>query len=429
MGPFDYVVPKGPRAIYETLSQYAFEKPPLARQGLERSLGVGLVVAEGEVHRQQRKMMRPIFGLGRNQRLVPQVWATATVLCQKIEELVSQANGSTIVEVHSLTMATTLDVIGVTTLGLDFESIQHPERSILQAYKLIYPTPENPTTVDRIVGNIFGTILPPRLLFKIPSKTIRGYHAGMAKLRDFCLQHIRRKKQDIKSGSAGDVELREKDILSAIITTGLADEIELLSHVLTIMAAGHDTTAVTLDWALFRLAKHADIQDRLRAEVAQAIGNHDAAPSLDTLNSMKYLHAFLMEVLRFYPPLPLLARSAVEDTAIGGVRIPRGQGVLISPYAINRCRELWGDEAEEFDVGRWESSHTGGAASPYAFSTFSMGPRTCIGKDFALIAIKTLLVTLLRRFRFEEVAPGWHPPFLKDTTLKARGLKIMVSLL
>lgn len=144
---------------------------------------------------------------------------------------------------------------------------------------------------------------------------------------------------------------------------------------------------------------------------------------------MKYLHAFLMEVLRFYPAVPMMARSAVEDTTIGGVRIPRGQGVLISPYAINRSRELWGDDAEEFDVRRWEDSATGGASSPHAFCTFSMGPRNCIGKDLALVTIKTLVVALLQRFRFEEVVPGWHPQFLKDTTLKARGLKIKVSLL
>lgn len=144
---------------------------------------------------------------------------------------------------------------------------------------------------------------------------------------------------------------------------------------------------------------------------------------------MEYLHAFLMEVLRFYPAVPLMARSAVEDTTICGVRISQGQGVLISPYAINRCRDLWGDDADEFDVRRWEISHTGGASSPYAFTTFSMGARNCIGKDLALITIKTLLVALLRQFRFEEVVPGWHPPFLKDTTLKARGLKIKVSAL
>lgn len=155
-------------------------------------------------------MLRPIFGLGRNRRLVPQVWATATVLCQKIENLISQAKGPRIMEVHSLTMATSLDVIGVTTLGVDFDSIQHPEQSILQAYKMVYPTPENPTTVDTIVANIFGTILPPRLLFKLPSRTIREYHKGMAELRDFCIQHIRMKKQNIKAGSAEDVALPDE---------------------------------------------------------------------------------------------------------------------------------------------------------------------------------------------------------------------------
>lgn len=155
-------------------------------------------------------MMTPIFGLSRNRRLVPQIWETATVLCQKIEDVMSHTRGLTIMDVHSLTMATTLDIVGITTLGVDFGSIQHPERSILKAYKMVFPTPENPRKVDTIVGNIFGTILPPRLLFKLPSKTIREYHCGMATLRSFCLQHIRRKKQDINAGNAGDIELREK---------------------------------------------------------------------------------------------------------------------------------------------------------------------------------------------------------------------------
>lgn len=159
------------------------------------------------------------------------------------------------------------------------------------------------------------------------------------------------------------------------------------------------------------------------------MADDDEAPRLETLNSMKYLRAFLMEVLRFYPAVPLMARAAAEDTTVGGVRIPRGQGILVSPYAINRSRDLWGEGADEFDVGRWETSHTGGATAPQAFLTFSVGPRICIGRDLAVIALKGLLVALLRKFRFEEVVPGWHPPFLKDTTLKARGLKIRVSAL
>lgn len=154
--------------------------------------------------------MTPIFGLGRNRALVPRIWETATVLCQKLETLIGLAKGSHILEVHSLTMATSLDVVGATTLGIDFDSIEHPEQSILQAYKMVYPTPENPTTVDRITGIVFGTIVPPRLLFKIPSRTIRAYHKGMAELRNFYIQHIRMKKHDIKSRSPQDVELREK---------------------------------------------------------------------------------------------------------------------------------------------------------------------------------------------------------------------------
>ncbi|ETS76338.1 hypothetical protein PFICI_11725 [Pestalotiopsis fici W106-1] len=429
LGPFDCVIPKTPQAIVEIMSQYAFEKPALNREGLVRSLGVGLVVAEGDVHRFQRRIFNPIFGLNRNRRLVPQVWPIALILREKIEDLVKKSRGSVVLDVHSLTMATTLDIVGITTLGVNFDSIRNPSDSILQAYEMVYPSPDNPSLIDQVVGIIFATLVPPRLLFKLPLRSIRQYHKGMRMLRSFYLTQIRQKRKEIENTSFDDTEPREKDILSALIASGLKDDKELLSHVLTTMAAGHDTTAVTLDWAIYRLSRHPEVQDRLRAEIQilRADQSLDTIPSLDAINSMPYLRAFVMEVLRFYPAVPLIGRVAASSTTVGGVVIAKGQGVLVSPYAINRQKDLWGEDAHEFDVGRWEASPTGGAKSAQALYTFSGGPRICVGKDLALISIKVLLVVLVERFCFEEVVPGFHPPFQKDTTLKAQGLKVKVS--
>ncbi len=151
------------------------------------------------------------------------------------------------------------------------------------------------------------------------------------------------------------------------------------------------------------------------------------APTLELINSMQYLRGFLMEVFRLYPAFPAMMREAAEPTVIEDLHIPKGKRIMVSPYAINRSTEQWGDDANEFHVERWEHSYSGGAKSAQAFMTFSSGPRICIGKDFATISLKLFLVVLVSRFRFEEAVPGFHPKIQKGTSLKPMGLKIKVS--
>lgn len=187
------------------------------------------------------------------------MWAKAQVFGQKLEEMVNDAGGPTVILVHPLTMAATLDVIGSTTLGTDFDSIRYPDQPILQAYQKVFPSLENQNAFERFVGATLPAIISPHVLFKVPLRPIREFHQGMAMLKEYCTNQIRLKKKEIDAGGADDVELREKgasshhryetkttlhadntnpDILSAIIASGLTDETELLSHLLTILAAG-----------------------------------------------------------------------------------------------------------------------------------------------------------------------------------------------
>lgn len=220
------------------------------------------------------------------------------------------------------------------------------------------------------------------------------------------------------------------DILSAIIASGLEDESEILSHILTILAAGHESTAITLAWAIFKLAQHPIVQDKLRAEVQAAARSMEGKEmSLDDINSLTYLRCFLMEVFRLYPAFPAMMREAGNGTLVGDLHIPKGKQIMVSPYAVNRSQELWGDDADEFRVERWEESYSGGAKSSQAFLTFSSGPRICIGKDFATLSLKVFLAVLVSRFRFEEAILGWHPIIQKGTSLKPQGLKVKVTLL
>jgi len=139
---------------------------------------------------------------------------------------------------------------------------------------------------------------------------------------------------------------------------------------------------------------------------------------------MPYLRCFLMEVLRCYPAFPAMMRKPNRAVVISDLTIPAGKQIMVSPWAINRSTDLWGPDADEFRVSRWEDDYNGGAKHAQAFMTFSSGSRICIGKDFAVLSLKVALAVLVKRFVFEEAVKGWHPTIQKGTSLKPMDLRV-----
>lgn len=206
-----------------------------------------------------------------------------------------------------------------------------------------------------------------------------------------------------------------------MIASGVEDDRELVDHLLTFLAAGHESTAITLSWALFELARRPQVQERLRSEVLSHIGPlTDHAPSREEVNSLSFLRCFVMEVLRLYPVFPSMMRESTKAVTIGDLHIPQGTSFIVSPYAINRSPEFWGDDAHEFRVERWEQAYSGGAKAAQAFMSFSNGPRVCIGKELAILNLKVMITVLITHFRFEEAEPGYQPQIQKGTALKAK---------
>lgn len=152
--------------------------------------------------------------MSRNRRLIPQMWTKAIILANKIQELVAETGSkSAVLYMHPLTMAATLDVIGVTTLGVDFDSVTRPDQPILQAYQRVFPSFENQTAMEKFFGATLPAIISPHLLFKLPLKPIQEFHQGMAFLKNFCLAQIRQKRQEIENDKHGNVDIREKGTL------------------------------------------------------------------------------------------------------------------------------------------------------------------------------------------------------------------------
>jgi len=182
---------------------------------------------------------------------------------------------------------------------------------------------------------------------------------------------------------------------------------------MTFLLAGHETTASSMTWASYLLAKHPDVQTRLRNEIHEKlppIGEGEDGPTVSSLDidHMPYLNAVCNEVLRYFAPVPLLMRDAARDTTIQGEFIPKGTRVIISPWAINKSESMWGSDALQFDPERWmakssddKKAASGGASSAYAFMTFLHGPKGCIGREFAKAEFACLLAAWVSRFTFE----------------------------
>jgi steroid delta-isomerase-like uncharacterized protein len=193
------------------------------------------------------------------------------------------------------------------------------------------------------------------------------------------------------------------------------DDAHVVDQAVTILLAGHETTAKTLSWALALLDRTPSARARLLRELDAHLG--DRAPSFDDLPSLPYAAAVIDETLRLDPPIWLLTRSVLEDDEIGGYTIPAGSLVAISPYLVQRRPDLW-NEPERFAPERFLEASP--SAYTYRYLPFGHGPRHCVGKSFAMLEMPLVLATVCAQF-----APALVPGHVVEpealVTLRPRG--------
>jgi cytochrome P450 len=176
---------------------------------------------------------------------------------------------------------------------------------------------------------------------------------------------------------------------------------ELVDEVLTLIVAGHETTASALNWTWYLLSQHPDCEARLHREL-------DAAPknleSLAQIESLPYTSYVAQEALRLYPPGWLLSRRAIEADVLGGFAIPAGADVLLSPYILHRHPRYW-LEPERFRPERFDTEHEN-ERPRFAYMPFAAGPRHCIGESLAMYEMLLHLYHVARRFQLKFTPTG-----------------------
>ena len=175
---------------------------------------------------------------------------------------------------------------------------------------------------------------------------------------------------------------------------------------MTFLAAGHESTATLLVWAIHMLTLHprhqTQLRDELRAAFPAGLPPPDAM-TYECLDGLRQLHCFCEEVIRFYPPVAMTMRENVRDTTLAGHFVPRGTALVIVPWALHYDPKIWGPDAHQFRPERWAG---GAMESNYHLLTFLAGPRSCIAGGqggFARLEFKALVAALVAQLRFETV--------------------------
>ncbi|KAK1069921.1 hypothetical protein LTR12_008874 [Friedmanniomyces endolithicus] len=439
----DRVLLTDPRALGEVLvtKNYEFVKPYHFRNGLGRILGIGILLAEGDEHKRQRKNLMPAFAYRHIKELYPVFWSKSReMIGHLLGEIESNAKKPKMaaptvtdpektpiehqpdaIDVGSWTSRATLDIIGVSGVGQDFQALKNPDNKLNNTYRKIF----NPDRTGRIL-QLMGIFLPFWFLKRLPVKRNTELNDASSYIKQTCRDLIAQKRTAMAEKQRTDI-----DIVSVALESGGFSDEDLVNQMMTFLVAGHETTATAMIWAIYLLCKHPDIQTKLRQEVRSKLPSIDDEVTAAQVDECHYLHAVCLEVLRLWSPVSVTIRVADKDSSICGQFIPKGTTVILSPWAINTSTHLWGPDALEFKPERWidadgKANNKGSAESNYSFLTFLHGPRSCIGQKFALAEFACLLGAWAGKFEttFEEGSPlaKEGPPEIKGgITAKPKG--------
>lgn len=370
----------------------AFERSFLTRLTLGPALGAGLLTADGETWRAQRRLAAPAFRPA-------SIAALAPVMARAGRDAGDRLAGRPgRVDVMAEMVRTTFDIILETTLGPDAGRIDRAAAA--RDVETYLETVGNPDLLD-ILG-LFPALPRP---WKWP-----GLRAA-------------RRMRSVLGAVAADRRARPDgpggDLLAQLLAgtdpeTGAPMALErIVDNLLTFVAAGHETTALALTWTLSILAHLPDLQETLAEEAAAA----PADPS-ERAEGLPLARRVVMEAMRLYPPAPLIVRNVVAPVEVGPHGLGPGDHVSIAVYPMQRNRRIW-EEPDAFDPDRFLPERVAGRHR-FAWIPFGGGPRLCIGLGFAMAEAVLVLSAVLARVRVAP-APGHAVLPVQRVTLRPRG--------
>ncbi|OMO82303.1 Cytochrome P450 [Corchorus olitorius] len=416
-GTNPHVCISDPELAKQILSnKFGFYNKPPTKPAVQKLVGKGLALVDGLDWVRHRRILNPAFSLDRLKAMVKRMVACSI---PRFEEWKHQTDGHfTKIEVNKEFQKLTADIIAHTAFGSSyihgmeaFEAQRELQRwcavssaNVFISGSQYLPTPSNLKIwmLDRKVKRSLSRIIEGRLNFRS-----RG----------------------------GDEDCPYGDDLLGVMMAAMEPTQsngnlkfqidEILENCKTFFFAGHETTSNLLTWTMLMLSVHQEWQAKLRQEVLEECGMQ--IPDAEKLAKLKLVNMVLLEVLRLYCPVIMLMREASEDMKLGNLMIPKHTNLTIPVVKIHRSKEYWGDDANEFNPLRFMNGISKAAKHPNALMGFSIGPRACIGQNFAMLESKAVLALILQRFSF-SISPDYkHAPTDNLTLQPQFGLPVIVK--
>jgi carotene epsilon-monooxygenase len=426
-GPI-YLLPTGPASSFLVVSDPAAAKHvlratdnpanPVYEKGLVAEVssflfGDGFAITGGDAWRVRRRAVGPALHRAYLDAMVGQVFAPASdVLAAKLRA--AAATGAPI-DLEACFSQLTLDIIGKAVFNHDFASLQSSSPVIQAVYTALKETESRATDVLPLWRWPAVAWLSPRQ---------KAASAAVKIIRDTTEDLVARCKALVDAEAAGTIDLNDPaaaaDATPSVLRFLIAarddvDSTQLRDDLLSMLVAGHETTASVLTWTLYELMRAPACAAEARAEVDAVLAGTagGALASAADVAALRYVTRCVNESMRLYPHPPVLLRRArAPDTLPGGVSVPVGQDVMISVYNIHRSPAVWPDAPNAFNPARFgplADPHPNETNTDYRFIPFSGGPRKCVGDAFATMESVTALASLIAQFDFTPV-PGREDP-------------------
>jgi cytochrome P450 len=381
-----------------------FVKSPFQKKLLGPAVGDGMLTAEGEHWRFQRRAASPAFRIDALRALVPAFSSSAEATVQR---MLSAARGAPIDVMNEMQHAT-LDVIVETILGGVDPDFGHERMA-------------------KTVSDYIETMGKPDMLdmFGAPGWLPRPWGAKG-----------RRAANGLKKSAVAAIERRRasgvdhRDLLGLLLAArdpetgrGLSD-VELRDNVVTFIGAGHETTALTLTYSLYLIANAPEVQEKLVQEVREVCGDKPIDAAM--VDAMPYHEQVIKEAMRLYPPVAIIDRLANADIDLGDVKVEKGDLAFALVYIMHRHKRLW-DNPERFDPDRFSEERSEGRPR-FQYMPFGAGPRICIGMKFAYMEAVAILGTLVRALRFLPNPTHQIVPNIRITLRPEGGMPLYVEM-
>lgn len=359
--------------------------------------GDGLLTSEGDFWLRQRRLAAPAFHADRLARY-------ANVMVEYAESAADRWRDGESRDAHHEMMDITLRIATKTLFGAE---VDQEVQEVEEAFSL----------VAEEIASRFGRPFPIPDWIPLPGNV--RYVRGVRRLDRIVWRLIQDRKRDgVDRGDLLSMLLAARDEHGA----GMPDQL-VRDEVITLLLAGHETTALALSWTWYLLSQNPRVEARLAEELRTVLG--DRPPTFPDLPRLQYTEQVVTESMRLYPPAWGFGREAVGDCEIGGYSVPAGTIVFVSPWVLHHDPRHF-DDPEAFRPERWADGLSQ-RLPRFAYLPFGGGPRVCIGNRFAMMEAVLVLATIARRFRLEWLGGAPIVPFPSITLRPQGGLPVRVS--